>query len=99
MVAVCWVGWRRRTCPSCASRTTLTRYARRSTTRCIRAVPRQNKQRAEVAMMFDARTFGTTLVEAMPDAVIYADAEGMIRSWNGGATRIFGFAAEEAMGA
>ena len=50
-------------------------------------------------MMFDARTFGTTLVEAMPDAVIYADAEGMIRSWNGGATRIFGFAAEEAMGA
>ncbi len=30
--------------------------------------------------------------------MIYADAEGIIRLWNRGAERIFGFAAAEAMG-
>jgi PAS domain S-box-containing protein len=34
----------------------------------------------------------------MPDAIVYADAEGVIRLWNRGATRIFGFAEEEALG-
>jgi PAS domain S-box-containing protein len=34
----------------------------------------------------------------MSDAIVYADAEGMIRFWNGGATRIFGFAEAEAIG-
>jgi PAS domain-containing protein len=33
----------------------------------------------------------------MPDAIIYADAEGVIRRWNRGATRIFGFAEGEAL--
>ena len=49
-------------------------------------------------MMLDPQTFGATLVATTPDAVIYADAEGMIRFWNGGATRVFGFAADEAIG-
>jgi PAS domain S-box-containing protein len=39
-----------------------------------------------------------TLVNAMPDAVIYADAEGIVRFWNSGAERIFGFAPCEAVG-
>ena len=34
----------------------------------------------------------------MSDAIIYADAEGVIRLWNRGATRIFGFAEVEALG-
>ena len=34
----------------------------------------------------------------MADAVVYADAEGLIRFWNKGAERIFGFAAAEALG-
>jgi PAS domain S-box-containing protein len=38
------------------------------------------------------------LVRDCPDAVIYADADGLIRFWNAAATRIFGFAAEEALG-
>ena len=49
-------------------------------------------------MDFDPKRFAERLVSAMPDAVIYADAEGVIRFWNGGATRIFGFADAEAIG-
>ena len=39
------------------------------------------------------------LVRDGPDAVIYADAGGTIRFWNRAATRIFGYAAKEAIGA
>ena len=43
--------------------------------------------------------FAERLVAEGPDAVIYADAAGHIRYWNAAATRIFGFTAEEALGA
>ena len=49
-------------------------------------------------MSFDAESFAARLVQDMPDAVIYADAEGIIRYWNRGAERIFGFPATEAAG-
>jgi PAS domain S-box-containing protein len=39
------------------------------------------------------------IVEAMHDAVICADPEGIIRLWNRGAAAMFGFTAEEAVGA
>ena len=39
-----------------------------------------------------------TLLIDGPDAVIYADREGVIRFWNSGATRIFGFSEDEALG-
>ncbi|MDE2005831.1 MAG: PAS domain-containing protein [Rhodospirillales bacterium] len=42
--------------------------------------------------------FAAPLVEAMPDAVLFADADGIIRFWNAGATRIFGHAAADALG-
>ncbi len=38
------------------------------------------------------------IVEGTPDGVLYADREGLIRLWNGGAERIFGFAAAEVLG-
>jgi len=38
------------------------------------------------------------IVEKAADAIIFADAEGIIRLWNSGAEAIFGFSAEEAMG-
>ena len=38
------------------------------------------------------------LVEAAGDAIVVADPQGTIRLWNPAATRIFGFAAEEALG-
>jgi PAS domain S-box-containing protein len=42
--------------------------------------------------------FAERLVSGMSDAIVYADAEGMIRVWNRGATRVFGFAEAEAVG-
>src|SRR5579864_8062493 len=42
--------------------------------------------------------FAERLVTEMPDAIVYADAEGAIRHWNGGAARIFGFTEAEALG-
>lgn len=38
------------------------------------------------------------LIEESPDAVIFADREGVIRVWNRAAERIFGHAAEAAIG-
>ena len=43
--------------------------------------------------------FVARLVAFCPEAVIYADAEGRIRFWNAAASRIFGLAEEEALGA
>lgn len=39
-----------------------------------------------------------TLVREAPDAIVYADAQGLITFWNKGAERIFGFVAAEAVG-
>src|SRR3954451_14763145 len=49
-------------------------------------------------MQFDPKQFAERLVAGMSDAIVYADAEGVIRFWNGGATRIFGFSEAEAIG-
>lgn len=49
-------------------------------------------------MEFDPQQFAERLVSGMPDAIIYADAEGVIRFWNRGASRIFGFTEAEAIG-
>jgi len=38
------------------------------------------------------------MLDTCPDAVVYADREGKIRFWNPSATRIFGFAEDEALG-
>jgi PAS domain S-box-containing protein len=38
------------------------------------------------------------IVAEAQDAIIYADREGAIRLWNGGAEAIFGFSADEALG-
>jgi PAS domain S-box-containing protein len=43
--------------------------------------------------------FYERLTADCPDGVIYADADGHIRFWNASATRIFGFSADEALGA
>jgi PAS domain S-box-containing protein len=39
------------------------------------------------------------VVEQAPDAIIFADAGGVIRLWNHGAESIFGYAAAEVLGA
>ena len=47
---------------------------------------------------FDFDRFSRTLAREAPDAVIYADGEGLIRFWNAGAERIFGFSEADAVG-
>jgi PAS domain S-box-containing protein len=49
-------------------------------------------------MDFDPQRFASVLVREMADAVIYADAQGVIQFWNAGAERILGFTAVEAVG-
>jgi PAS domain S-box-containing protein len=38
------------------------------------------------------------LVQHAPEAIVFADCEGIIRVWNGGAEALFGHTAEEAVG-
>jgi PAS domain S-box-containing protein len=38
------------------------------------------------------------LIEQSPDAVVFADASGIIRVWNSAAERIFGFSENDAVG-
>lgn len=38
------------------------------------------------------------VIADIPDAVVYADRDGIIRYWNAGAARIFGFSESEALG-
>jgi PAS domain S-box-containing protein len=47
---------------------------------------------------FEFDRFCRTLVREAPDAVIYADGQGVICFWNAGAERIFGFTEAEATG-
>jgi PAS domain S-box-containing protein len=42
--------------------------------------------------------FSRTLAHEAPDAIVYADVGGMIRFWNRGAERVFGFPASEVLG-
>lgn len=39
-----------------------------------------------------------TIIADAPDGILYADRQGIIWYWNGGCERIFGFAANEAIG-
>lgn len=43
--------------------------------------------------------FWPSLVDAIPEAVVVADLQGRIIVWNPAAERLFGFAAQEALGA
>jgi PAS domain S-box-containing protein len=47
---------------------------------------------------FDVDRFSRAFAREVPNAVIYADAEGRIRFWNKGAERIFGFDESDAVG-
>ncbi|BCR04524.1 signal transduction histidine kinase [Desulfuromonas versatilis] len=38
------------------------------------------------------------IIELAPDAILFADREGIIRLWNAGAEALFGFTAAEALG-
>lgn len=44
------------------------------------------------------KSLGIRIVESSPDGIIFADQDGIIRLWNAGAERIFGYTAGEAVG-
>ncbi|MGE3712535.1 MAG: PAS domain-containing protein [Hyphomicrobiaceae bacterium] len=46
----------------------------------------------------ELRRLGAALLNDGPDAIIYSDRDGIIRFWNAGATRIFGYDGGEALG-
>jgi PAS domain S-box-containing protein len=50
------------------------------------------------AVVIDIGRLSHTNLREAADAIIYADAQGIIRFWNFGAARIFGFAEAEAVG-
>lgn len=47
---------------------------------------------------FDNTSLSQQILTLAPDAILFADREGIIRLWNQGAERIFGCTAEEAIG-
>ncbi|MCL4767024.1 MAG: PAS domain S-box protein [Hyphomicrobiaceae bacterium] len=48
--------------------------------------------------MLGIADFHRTFLAEMPDGVLLADRDGVIRFWNAGCRRVFGFTADEAVG-
>ena len=49
-------------------------------------------------MQPDMENFAERFLYGLSEAIIYADATGAIQYWNKGATRVFGFTGDEALG-
>ena len=49
-------------------------------------------------VQLDIADLSLKILEGTPDAVLFADRDGIIRFWNRGAERIFGFPMDEALG-
>jgi PAS domain S-box-containing protein len=68
----------------------------------LRAFANQATTALEQAAQFDeiqnAYAHHRSLIDASPTAIVDFDLEGRVRSWNGGATEIFGWTADEAIG-
>jgi PAS domain S-box-containing protein len=68
----------------------------------LRAFANQATTALEQAAQFEeiqkAGLYHRALIEASPAAIIDFDLDGRVRSWNAGATTIFGFSSDEAIG-
>jgi PAS domain S-box-containing protein len=49
-------------------------------------------------MTYEREWLCERIVEDAPDAIIFADRDGVIRLWNAGAQAVFGYQTEEALG-
>ena len=68
---------------------------RENGSRSVTAVIRDARPRKKAD---EARAHLAALVESSDDAIVSHDLDGLIRSWNPGARRMFGYAAEEVLG-
>ena len=48
--------------------------------------------------MPDTENFSADILQCMPEAMIFADLDGIIQRWNPGAETVFGFTAAESIG-
>jgi PAS domain S-box-containing protein len=48
--------------------------------------------------MPDIENFAADILQCMPEAMIFADLDGIIQRWNPGAETVFGFTAAESIG-
>ena len=55
-----------------------------------------NKPQASESVPYEK--LAKLILEGTPDAVLFADQRGIIRFWNKGAERIFGFSTDDALG-
>ena len=59
---------------------------------------REAKARRERALALENLSYLAAIVDSAEDAITGQNMDGIITSWNAGATRLFGFSAEEAIG-
>jgi PAS domain S-box-containing protein len=64
----------------------------------LRTAIKARRRQYELRDQVEARALLAAIVESSDDAIISKTLDGTITSWNSGATRIFGYTAEEAIG-
>ncbi len=60
--------------------------------------PPSSPAAADSALAPDPRDWLAAIIEGSEDAIVSKNLNGIIQSWNAGATRLFGYAAEEVIG-